>query len=173
MKSIAAVAFALVTVAAVPAARAEVHVGINIGVPAWTWAEPPRVVVVPGVPDVHYAPDVNVNFFTYGGRYYTYGDDRWYVANGNRGPWTHVERRYVPGPVLRVPSRYYHVPPRLVGGGHWRGAGKASYHHDRYDDRYDRRQWQRDRHDGNQRDRRGRGNGKHGHGKHKNKHHDD
>lgn len=134
------------------AARADVQVGITIGVPPPTYAfdVPPRVVVVPGVPDVHYAPDVSVNFFTYGGRYYTYNDGAWFVAHSGRGPWSYVERHYVPAPVLRVPSRYYHVPPRLVGGGHWdHDHGKARYHH---------KKW---KHDGKHRG--GRGKGKHRH----------
>jgi hypothetical protein len=101
---------------------ADVHVGVNIGIPApppIVFEAPPRLVVVPGVPTVHYAPDVSVNFFAYGGRYYTYDDGAWFVSDYDRGPWSYVERRYVPGPVLHVPTRYYRVPPRLVGGGHW------------------------------------------------------
>jgi hypothetical protein len=118
----AAFALVLIAFAATPV-RAEVHVGINIGVPAWTYVEPPHVVVVPGIPTVHYAPDVAVNFFTYGGRYYTYDEGHWFVAYDDHGPWSYVERSYVPAPVLRVPTRYYRVPPRLVGGGHWHQTG--------------------------------------------------
>jgi hypothetical protein len=121
MKSLAAAAFALVTFAALPAARAEVHVGVNIGVPAWTYEAPPPVVVVPGYPSVHYAPDLGVNFFSYGGHYYTYDSGRWYTARGDSGPWSYVERRYVPGPVIRVPARYYR-------GGYWGGDGDGHGH---------------------------------------------
>ena len=72
-----------------------------------------------------------------------------------------MEPRYVPAPVLRVPTRYYHVPPRLVGGGHWHGNGKASYHHG------NGKNWNHDNHRGKR--------GNHGHhrgsGKGHDKHH--
>jgi len=144
------------TFAATPVHAADVHVDVNIGPPVWAYDVPPQVVVVPGVPHVYYAPELGVNFFTYSGRYYTYEHDRWYVAYGGHGPWTYVERRYVPAPVLHVPTRYYRVPPRLVGGGHWNhsyyGQGKASYHHG------NGKHWNHDNHRGN-----GKGHGKKDH----------
>ncbi len=129
----AALAF---TAASAHPALADVQVGVHIGIPAppvLTFQAPPRLVVVPGMPHVHYAPDVAVNFFSYGGRYYTYDDGNWFVARSDDGPWGYVEHRHVPAPLLRVPNRYYHVPPRLVGGGHW----------DRDHDRDDRKRWKR------------------------------
>jgi hypothetical protein len=152
----AASACAALAFAAAPVHAADVHVDVNIGPPAWAYDAPPHVVVVPGVPEVHYAPDVGVNFFTYGGRYYTYDHDRWYVAHGGHGPWTYVERRHVPAPLLRVPPRYYRVPPRLVGGGHWHSHGKAKYHHG------NGKYWHHDKH-GNHGHRGGKGHGKHKH----------
>jgi hypothetical protein len=158
------IAAALIVAASISAAlpfastsahAADVHVGVNIGVPApphVVFEAPPRLVVVPGVPTVHYAPDVSVNFFTYGGRYYTYDSGNWFVADYDRGPYTYVERRYVPAPVLHVPTRYYRVPPRLVGGGHWHG-----------DHHYESRRYHS--HKGNWHD------NSHGHGKHWNKGH--
>ena len=136
------------TVATTPAFAADVHIGVNIVPPAIAFDAPPRLVVVPGVPHVHYAPDVSVNYFTYDDAYYTYDDGNWFVAHTDRGPWSYVERRYVPAPVLRVPNRYYRAPPRLVGGGHWKGHGHRSYKHES--------SWHGDNH--------GRGK-KHGHGK--------
>ena len=153
--SITAVILAGISFAAAPVHAADVHVDVHIGPPAWVYEAPPHVVVVPGIPQVYYAPDLGVNFFTYGGRYYTYEHDRWYVAHGGHGPWTYVEHRYVPAPVLRVPTRYYRVPPRLVGGGHWShssyGHGKASYHHG------NGKHWKDDNHRGG-----GKGHGKGG-----------
>ena len=110
---------------------ADVHVGIHLGIPAppaVVFEAPPRLVVVPGVPEVEYAPDVSVNFFSYGGHYYTYEGGHWFIASEERGPWTYVETRRVPRYVLHVPYRYYHVPPRVVGGGHWRHGDDS--HHD-------------------------------------------
>lgn len=134
---------------------ADVHVGIHVGVPppVYRFDAPPALVVVPGVPDVRYAPNVGV---TYGGRYYTYHDDAWFIARDEYGPWRYVERRGVPAPVLRVPTRYYHVAPRHHGGGRY--YGKARYPHG------GRGGW---KHDDHHRGRDGRGHGgKHRHGRH-------
>jgi len=153
-RALLAAAFAAVAASTTPAS-ADVHVGVHIDLPpppVVTFAAPPRLVVVPGVPHVHYAPDVSVNFFSYGGRYYTYDGGNWFVARGTDGPWGYVEHRYVPAPLLRVPSRYYHVPPRLVGGGHW------DRHYDRDDDRRDRKHWKK-----NKKHWKKHGRGKHGH----------
>ena len=115
----AATAFALAGALAPPVQAADVHVGIHVGVPpppAFVFEAPPPLVVVPGVPHVQYAPGVSVNFFAYGDRYYTYDNGAWFVAYGHRGPWSYVERHAVPGPILHVPYRYYHVAPRVVSG---------------------------------------------------------
>lgn len=146
-----ATAFAAIMACSAPSS-ADVQVGIHIDVPpppVVTFAAPPRLVVVPGVPHVHYAPDVSVNFFSYGGRYYTYDDGNWFVARGTDGPWGYVEQRYVPAPVLRVPSRYY------VSGGHW------DRHYYRDDDRHDGKHWKK-----NKKHWKKHGNGKHGHKHH-------
>ena len=90
-------------------ADAQVHVDIGIHLPA-----PPPLVIVPGLPTVHYAPDAPVNLFFYGGQYWVFNGG-WYVSRTHDGPWILVDPRFVPRPVLSVPVRYYHVPP-----GHWR-----------------------------------------------------
>jgi hypothetical protein len=132
---VATSALAALACALAAPARAEVHVGIQITPPTYVYETPPRLVVVPGHPHVHYAPDVSVNFFSYGGRYYTYDAGNWFVASGNRGPWAYVERQHVPAYVLNVPTRYYHVAPHGGGGhshgkGHKKGRGKGHRHHD-------------------------------------------
>jgi hypothetical protein len=120
LRTIALASALAVTAWAAPSrADVDVHVGIGIPAPHIVVERPPRLVVVPGYPSVHYAPELSVNFFAYGGRYYTYDDDRWYVARGYGGPWAYVEPRHVPRVFLDVPHEYYRVPPRLVGGGHW------------------------------------------------------
>ncbi|HXJ33947.1 MAG TPA: hypothetical protein VMS22_07875 [Candidatus Eisenbacteria bacterium] len=93
---------------------ADVHVGINVGVPpppAFVIPAPPRLVAVPATPVVQYAPELSVNFFAYGGSYYTYNDGAWFVASAYNGPWTYVDYARVPRPVRVVPYRYYRVPP--------------------------------------------------------------
>jgi len=94
-------------------AGVDIHIGIPAP-PSIVVTAPPHLVVVPGVPVVQYAPDLSYNYFAYGGRYYTYHEDAWFVAPGYGGPWTYVERVHVPRPVLGVPVRYYRVPPRHV-----------------------------------------------------------
>lgn len=141
--SIAATAAFALALLVPPAHAADVHVGINVGVPpppAFVFESPPPLVVVPGVPHVQYAPGVSVNFFSYGDRYYTYDNGAWFVAHGHRGPWSYVERGAVPAPILHVPYRYYHVAPRAVGGSRWRhdrGHGHSKHwNHDRGYDRH-------------------------------------
>jgi len=103
-----------------PAQAADIQVGINIGIPAppaIVVPAPPRLVVVPTTPAVRYAPDLSVNFFLYGGSYYTFSDGAWFIASAYDGPWSYVERVRVPRPVLVVPYRYY----RMRSGGHPHG----------------------------------------------------
>jgi hypothetical protein len=111
-----------------PARAADVHVGINIGVPpppVIALPSPPPLVVVPTTPAVRYAPGVDVNLFFYGGRYYTFHRGAWFVAPLFSGPWVHVPRPRVPHALLVVPARYYRVPP-----GHWRKTfARADRHH--------------------------------------------
>lgn len=96
------------------ALAADVHVGINIGIPAppsIVFPAPPQLVVVPSTPAVRYAPEVDANLFFYRGRYYTLHDGAWFAAPTYSGPWGYVERVRVPRAVLVVPARYYRVPP--------------------------------------------------------------
>jgi hypothetical protein len=98
----------LVLVALVGSARmgqAAVNVGIGISLPA-----APRLLAVPGVP-VSYAPSVPGNYFVYGGQYYVFANDVWYLSPGYQGPWTALSPVYVPRPLLAVPVQYYHTRP--------------------------------------------------------------
>jgi hypothetical protein len=92
---------------AVPATFAQVSVGISIGinVPAY-----PRLVAVPGYP-VYYAPGLATNYFFYDGLYWVFIDDNWYESAWYNGPWVLVAPQFVPLYILRVPVRYYRVPP--------------------------------------------------------------
>jgi hypothetical protein len=98
-------------------ARADVQINIGIGMPAppaIVLPAPPRLVVVPSTPAVRYAPDLDVNYFVYGGRYYTFHDGAWFMASVWSGPWAYVETVRVPRAIRIVPARYYRVPPRYV-----------------------------------------------------------
>jgi len=111
-------------------------IGVNIGSPPppppmIVSTAPPPLVVVPGSP-VYYAPSVSVNFFAYGGQYYTHHNGAWFVAANYGAPWGFIAVERVPQPVLAVPVAYYKVPPGHMkkGGGPppWAGHGKGPKH---------------------------------------------
>ncbi|MDE2181006.1 MAG: hypothetical protein KGJ40_09195 [candidate division NC10 bacterium] len=110
----------------VPIQADNFSIGINVGAP-------PPLVVVPGTP-VYYAPSVSVNFFAYGGRYYSHHNGAWFMATTYNGPWNFVAVERVPQPVLAVPVAYYKVPPghmkKVKGGGPppWAGHGREHKH---------------------------------------------
>jgi hypothetical protein len=87
-------------------------VSIGINLPVY-----PDFVQVPGYP-VYYAPRLSSNFFFYDGMYWVYEGDNWYASSWYNGPWGLVDPWYVPLFVLRVPVRYYRVPPPYFLG--WR-----------------------------------------------------
>ena len=133
-------------------AAAQVHVDIGIHLPA-----PPQLVVVPGVPAVHYAPAAPSNLFFYGGQYWVFNDGGWYVARGYNGPWILVAPQYVPRPVLFVPVRYYRVPPGHWQ--HWRPQGPPHWDHEWGHEWAQHRGWKH-RGDDDRDDDRGRGHGR-------------
>jgi hypothetical protein len=129
-----AIVWALALAGGAVAAHAEVHVGINIGIPApppFVIPAPPRLAVVPTTPAVRYAPDLEFNFFGYGGQYYTFHEGSWFVAAAVGAPWVYVPIVQVPRPIRIVPARYYRVPPPHCGRpSHRHGHG----HHGDWDD---------------------------------------
>ena len=125
-----------VAVMPVPVQADSLSIGVNIGSPPppppmIVSTAPPPLVVVPGSP-VYYAPSVSVNFFAYGGRYYSHHNGAWFLATTYNGPWGHIAVERVPQPVLAVPVAYYKVPPGHMkkGGGPppWAGHGKGPKH---------------------------------------------
>ena len=64
-----------------------------------------------------YAPGASINFFAYGGRYYTFHEGAWFVATTYGGSWVTVARDRVPKPVLAVPVAYYRIPPKHARSG--------------------------------------------------------
>lgn len=122
MRGVLALAAGLSLVAASPAAADGLRIGISVPVPAppavvvtpprppVVVVAPPQLVVVPGSP-VFYAPGASMNFFAYGGRYYTFHEGAWFVATTYGSPWVAIAPAKVPRPVLTVPVAYYKVPP--------------------------------------------------------------
>ena len=122
MRQILALAVGLLLMAASPAAADGVRIGVSVPVPAPPTVviapprppvvvmAPPQLVVVPGSP-VFYAPGARMNFFAYGGRYYTFHDGAWFVSTTYGSPWETIAPARVPRPVLAVPVAYYKIPP--------------------------------------------------------------
>jgi hypothetical protein len=122
MRGVLALAAGLSLVAASLAAADGLRIGISVPVPAppavvvtpprppVVVLAPPQLAVVPGSP-VFYAPGASMNFFAYGGRYYTFHEGAWFVATTYGSPWVAVAPAKVPRPVLTVPVAYYKVPP--------------------------------------------------------------
>ena len=88
------------------------HVSIGINLPIF-----PELIPVPGYP-VYYAPQVSANYFFYDGMYWVYQNDNWYSSYWYNGPWIFVEPTVVPLFILRVPVRYYRLPPVYFSGWH-------------------------------------------------------
>jgi len=105
----------------VPAAQAQVSVGIGIYMPGVSIGINlpafPDLRRVPGYP-VYYAPDAPGNYFYYDGLYWVFQGDDWYSSSWYNGPWQRVVPLYVPAYVLRVPVHYYRRPPPYFR--HWR-----------------------------------------------------
>jgi hypothetical protein len=103
------------------AVRADVAVSVGIGVPGVSIGinvpAYPRLVRVPGYP-VYYDPYVSLNLFFYDGVYWVFSANNWYMSTWYNGPWYAVSPYDVPVYVLRVPVRYYRVPPPFFYG--WR-----------------------------------------------------
>jgi hypothetical protein len=106
-------------------AGAQVQVNVNIGPPPIVVEEPPAMVLVPRT-QVYFVPEPDVDIFFYNGHWWSPRGDRWYRARGYNGPWTIVERRYVPGPVYRVPRNYRVVyeKERHIPYGQWKNRYK-------------------------------------------------
>ena len=104
---------------AVTSATAQVSIGIGLPGMSIGINQPmfPEFVRVPGYP-VYYAPRLNSNFFFYDGMYWVYQGDNWYASSWYNGPWGLVGPEFVPLFVLRIPVRYYRVPPAYFRG--WR-----------------------------------------------------
>ena len=154
----------IVLALAVPA-HAQVRVDIGIRLPG-----PPVLAVVPGTP-VYYAPRAPANVFFYGHQYWVFHGNGWYAGPTWNGPWVVVDPGYLPAPILRVPVRYYHVPPPVWHGwrrdapprwdGHWGREWHEAAHERSWREREE--QWEHRKHDGkhdDDRGKRGRGHDK-------------
>jgi hypothetical protein len=102
-----------------PATQAAVDISVGISVPGvQIGIHVPAYPELQPVPDypVYYAPGLPANYFFYDGLYWVYANDTWYSSSWYNGPWYRVEPAVVPVFVLRVPVRYYRVPPPYFRG---------------------------------------------------------
>ena len=54
----------------------------------------------------YFLPNVSVDVFFYGERWYYRSGGHWYWGASYRGPWTWISVHSVPGPVLKIPPSY-------------------------------------------------------------------
>lgn len=129
-----------------PRVDASVPVTISIGAPpppVIVFHEEPRWVMVPGsrVYMVEEEDQPAYDVFRYGGWYFIYNDGYWYRSTRWSGPFMAVRERFVPRPIMLVPSERWHqhphgMPPGLAkkmyrddwGGGPGRGRGHGRGH---------------------------------------------
>jgi hypothetical protein len=113
-------------------------VNVNIGPPPIVVAEPPEMVMVPGS-QVYFVPGVEFNVFFYDGFWWSPRGDRWYRSRAYNGPWGIVNRRFVPGPVFRVPRDYRRVyaRERHIPYGEWRGRHERGGSREMREDRHE------------------------------------
>ena len=125
----------VIAVAAVVGSAGPSHAqfGVDLGI---HFGSPPSFEQVPASP-VQYAPYVGANLFSYGGEFFVFLGNAWYVGPGHNGPWSELPPQYVPRPILAVPVQYYHARPREWA--HWRHDApprwSPSWGH-RWEDRY-------------------------------------
>jgi len=150
-----ATACLVMTLFALPAAKAhartdvsiDLHVGQPYHGPRLVIEDEPDVVLVPGT-RVYYVRDYDYDLYRYGSYWYYNYDGGWYRARRYDGPFSYVGYRSVPHAVSYVPVRYRR---------HWRDEGAPGHAYGHYKEdrgRHEERGW----HDN------GRGHGRgHGH----------
>ncbi len=112
--------------------EAGVNVGIGINIPAYTFAAPPQVVVIPGT-YVYFAPEANVDILFYQGFWYRPYEGRWFRARGYNGPWAYIPAERVPHTLVELPPDYhraYRDHPRIGYrdlNRNWRGWERNKY----------------------------------------------
>jgi hypothetical protein len=87
----------------------------------------PELVPIPDYP-VYYAPHVAANFFFYDGAYWLFEEGHWFTSHWYDGPWHYVDPFYVPAFILRIPVRYYRVPPPWFRGWYFDAPPRWGHH---------------------------------------------
>ena len=94
--------------------RSEAGVNVNIGVnlPAYRFAAPPEVVVIPGT-YVYMVPGIDVDVLFFQGYWWRPYEGHWYRSRDYKGSWRYVEPRRIPHGLRALPQDYRH---RLAPG---------------------------------------------------------
>jgi hypothetical protein len=90
--------------------------------PHWSPISGTRVEVIP------YSERPDYDVFRYGGSYYVYSDNRWYMSTRESGQFTFVEDRAVPSELSTVPREHWrNYPPAWGknGGNNGNGPGNS------------------------------------------------
>jgi hypothetical protein len=101
--------------AAAHEAAAETYLGFSIGIggapaPPRLTVSAPQLVAVPGT-SVQVAGGTGYDVFAYRSSFYAYSSGFWYRATSNNGPFTVVDVRSVPEPILVVPAEHWKHHP--------------------------------------------------------------
>src|SRR5262245_38946078 len=83
---------------------------VNVGPPTFVVSSPPAIVIIPGT-SVYRVPGASFNLFMFGGSYYSFHNDSWFIAGTYSGHWNIIAVEQVPKLVLGVPVTYYKIPP--------------------------------------------------------------
>jgi hypothetical protein len=106
--TIGAVFLILTGLSAQSDARVDVNIGINI--PAYSFAEPPPLVVIPGT-YAYFVPGIELDILFYHGYWYRPYEGRWYRSRVYNGPWAFITPARVPRILIDLPPGYRNVPP--------------------------------------------------------------
>ena len=82
-----------------------VSVGVNL--PAYRFAAPPDVVVIPGT-YIYMVPDTNVDILFYEGYWWRPYEGRWFRSRDYNGQWNYVETASIPRGLRALPQDYRH-----------------------------------------------------------------
>ena len=108
-KSCLVVIGALLLVITGSATQSEARVNVNIGVnlPAYRFAAPPEVVVIPGT-YVYMVPDIDVDVLFFQGYWWRPYEGHWYRSRDYRGQWRYVAPARTPLGLRELPQDYRH-----------------------------------------------------------------
>jgi hypothetical protein len=97
----------LVLTGAAAQSQAGVNVNIGVNLPAYRFAAPPDVVVIPGT-YVYMVPDIDVDVLFFQGYWWRPYEGHWYRSRDYKGSWRYVEPRSIPRGLKALPQDYRH-----------------------------------------------------------------